>query len=169
MEKKTKELVFSFVLAILGIYVFVEGLLIYKRAASAPYFITEFSISPGFLPVILGAFLFIFSIIFAFGLLKGSDDIKGDLSKHVNKACKGIKEYITSQETLFTAGGVVIMAIYSFILMEILPFWIASIIFLLALFFYLRAAKWWMNIIVAMGAIALVVIVFQYCFNAALP
>ena len=60
MESKTKEMVFSFALVITGIYVAIEGFRIYLRAASAPYFITTFSISPGFIPFIIGIALIIF-------------------------------------------------------------------------------------------------------------
>lgn len=169
MEKKTKDLVFSFVLAILGAYVFIEGLFIYKRAASAPYFITGFSISPGFLPTILGAALFLCSFILAFGSLKGGESIRKEFVSQMKAAGKYFKDNIANREYLFTFGGVVIMAIYTFLLMEILPFWAASIIFLLGLFFYLRAGKWWKIALVSVGAVALTVIVFQYCFNAALP
>lgn len=169
MEKKTKDLVFSFVLAILGIYVFVEGLFIFKRAASAPYFITDFSISPGFLPTVLGVLLLLCSFILAYGSLKNGEGIKNEFVSSMKEFGSWFKNNIANKDYLFTAGGVVIMGIYTFLLMEFLPFWLASLIFLIALFFYLRAGKWWKVTLVAIAAVALIVIVFQYCFNAALP
>ena len=42
-------------------------------------------------------------------------------------------------------------------------------IFLAALFFYLRSGKWWKNLLIAILGVIAIVIVFQYCFNAALP
>ena len=69
----------------------------------------------------------------------------------------------------FTIGAVIIMGIYTYVLMELLPFWAATLIFLLAIFFYLRTDKWWKNILVAVLGVIAIVLVFQYCFNAALP
>lgn len=169
MEKKTKDLVFSFVLAILGIYVFVGGLSVYRKAALPPYNITEFTVSPGFLPTVLGALLFVFSVVFALGLLKSERGMKTELIERMKEAGIGLKNSVTDKENLYTALGVVLMAIYSFLLVEFLPFWASSLIFLVALFLYLRAGKWWKSIIVAVAAIVLIIIVFQYCFNAALP
>ena len=74
-----------------------------------------------------------------------------------------------NKDIAFTIGAVIIMGIYTFVLMEVLSFWAASMIFLAALFFYLRSGKWWKNLIVAVVGVIAIVIVFQYCFNAALP
>ena len=77
MESKTKEMVFSFALIITGIYVAIEGYRIYLRAASAPYFITDFSVSPGFIPVILGIALLLFSVLYLFSCLKAEGKSRG--------------------------------------------------------------------------------------------
>lgn len=169
MSKKAKDFVFSFVLAALGIYVAINSFMLYKRVAGPPYRIERFSISPGFLPFILGVLLFFFSVLLFIGSVKGEKGFSATFKENGRGALTWFKESVVNRDYLFTIGGIVIMFIYSFILMSFLPFWISSLIFLLALFFYLNAGKWWKSIIVAVLAIALIVIVFQYCFNAALP
>ncbi len=170
MESKTKEMVFSFALILTGIYVAIEGFRIYLRAASAPYFITEFSVSPGFIPCVLGIALILFSIIHLLSCLKMEGKSSAEVLR-IRWAEVGawIKKNRKSVDIAFTIGAVAIMAVYTYILMELLPFWAASMIFLAALFMYLRAGKWWKNLIIAVLAVALIVVVFQYCFNAALP
>ena len=61
------------------------------------------------------------------------------------------------------------MFIYSYLLLSVLPFWAASLIFLVGIFLYLKAGVWWKSIIVAVAAVVLTVVIFKYCFNAALP
>jgi hypothetical protein len=61
------------------------------------------------------------------------------------------------------------MFIYSYFLVGWLPYWAASLIFLVALMLFLRAAKWWKVIIISLAAVGLIVLLFQVCFNAALP
>ena len=113
--------------------------------------------------------MFFFSVLLFIGSVKGEKGFSATFKENGREALTWFKESVVNRDYLFTIGGIVIMFIYSFILMSFLPFWISSLIFLLALFFYLNAGKWWKSIIVAVLAIALIVIVFQYCFNAALP
>lgn len=170
MENKTKEMVFSFALVITGIYVAVEGFRIYLRAASAPYFITTFSVSPGFIPFIIGIALIIFSTLFLFQCLKEEGKSRAEVLKmRWSEFASWVKANSKNMDIAFTIGAVIIMGIYTYVLMELLPFWAASMIFLIALFCYLRADKWWKNLIVAVVGVIAIVIVFQYCFNAALP
>ena len=170
MESKTKEMIFSFALILTGIYVAIEGLRIYQRAAGAPYFITEFSVSPGFIPFILGIALVLFSILFLLTCLKMEGKGRIEVLRiRWNEFVSWLKTNSRNVDIAFTIGAVVIMGIYTYVLMELLPFWAASMIFLAALFFYLRSGKWWKNLLVAVLGVLAIVIVFQYCFNAALP
>ena len=170
MQSKTKEMVFSFVLIILGIIVAIEGFRIYLRAAEAPYFITEFTISPGFIPTILGIALTLFSVLYLFTCLKMEGKSHTEVLKlRFSEFFSWVKANRKNVDIAFTIGAVILMAIYTYILMEFLSFWIASIIFLLALFFYLRSGSWWKNILVSILGVLLIVFVFQYCFGAALP
>lgn len=170
MESKTKEMIFSFVLVLVGIYIAIEGFMIYLRAASAPYFITEFKTSPGFLPVILGIALVFFSILLLISCLREKDmKVTDVLRRRFLEIGTWVKANKKNADIAFKIGAIILMAIYTYLMMEFLPFWAASVIFLLALFFYLRAGKWWKNVLVAVLGVVTVVVIFQYCFNAALP
>ena len=170
MESKTKEMIFSLVLILAGVYITIEGFMIYARAASAPYFITEFTVSPGFVPVILGIALVFFSILHFITCIRDKDRKPGEVIKaRFAEAAAWVNANKKNVDIAFTIGAVIIMGIYTYILMELLPCWAATVIFLLGIFFYLRADKWWKNILVAVLGVIAIVIVFQYCFNAALP
>ena len=67
------------------------------------------------------------------------------------------------------AIGVVMMFFYTFFLMEWLPFWAASVIFLVAMFLLLRIGKAWKAVVLAVLVVALIVVLFKYGFGAALP
>lgn len=169
MEKKTKDFIFSFVLVILGLYVAIGGYMIYKRAALPPYNITQLSVSPGLLPVILGIALVFCSALLCARSLDRTNGL-GDALRH-----KGadIKEWVDAafhdKGYLFTIGGVAIMAVYTFVLLKFLPFWISSILFLVGVMLYLRAGKFWKIALSSCGAVGMVVLLFQVCFQAVLP
>ena len=169
MDKKTKDFVFSFFLTALGIYFSIEGYAIYRRVAGPPYRIEKFSLSPGFLPFVLGLALIFFSILLFFSTMKGEKNFGTTFVNRWKETGKWYADAVRNKEYLFTIGGIIIMMIYTYLLLDILPFWAASIIFLVAIYLYLRAGKWWKSIIVAVGIVILTVIVFKYCFNAALP
>ena len=65
--------------------------------------------------------------------------------------------------------GCVLMFIYTFFLMELLPFWAASIIFLIVMFVFLRIGPVWKSVLLAVLVVALIVLLFKYGFGAALP
>jgi hypothetical protein len=65
--------------------------------------------------------------------------------------------------------GILILGFYTFVLMAILPFWIASIIFLAVMMMYLKATKIWKILLISALSIGAVVLLFQVGFNAALP
>ena len=53
--------------------------------------------------------------------------------------------------------------------MEWLPFWAASVIFLVAMFIFLKIGKVWKSVVLAVLVVALIVLLFKYGFGAALP
>lgn len=167
MQKKCKDFVFSIVLILLGIYVIIEGFNIYHKAALVPYKITEFSVSPGFLPILLGIALVFCSLILFVQSFKGEK-----LSVALKSRGSEIKDWAKNSvntNVLNMIVGTVIMFFYTFFLMEWLPFWAASLIFLLAMFLLFKAGKWWKCVIIAVLTVALIVVLFKYGFGAALP
>ena len=167
MTKKLKDFVFSIVLILLGAYVTLEGMHIYHKAAEKPYKITQFTVSPGFLPVLLGIALVITSLV----LLVSSFEGEG-----FGEALKNRKTEFTSwTKTAFNADvlnmaiGCLLMFLYTFFLVQMIPFWAASIIFLVAMFLFLRIGKPWKAVVLAVLVVALIVLLFKYGFGAALP
>lgn len=167
MPKKCKDFVFSIVLIALGSYVIYEGFHIYKKASTVPYKITEFTLSPGFLPVILGIALVFCSLILLIQSFKGEKFVEA--LKTRGRELKAWAKDSANSNVLNMTIGTLIMFIYTFFLMEWLPFWAASLIFLLIMFFVFKAGKWWKVIIVAVLVMALIVLLFKYGFGAALP
>ena len=169
MDRNTKDFVFSFVLAALGVYFAIEGFSIYKRVAGPPFKIEKLSLSPGFLPFILGILLVFFSVLLFFSTMKGEKDFGAAFVERWKVVGKWFADASRNKDYYFTIGAVVIMFIYSYLLLSVLPFWAASLVFLVGIFLYLKAGVWWKSIIVAVAAVVLTVVIFKYCFNAALP
>ena len=167
MAKKLKDFIFSIILILLGSYVIIEGMNIYHKAAEKPYKITQFSVSPGFLPVLLGIALVITSVILLVQSFRG-EKFSEALSCRKTEFTEWAKSAFDSN-VLNMAIGVVMMFFYTFFLMEWLPFWAASVIFLVAMFLFLRIGKAWKAVVLAVLVVALIVVLFKYGFGAALP
>ena len=111
-----------------------------------------------------------FSILLLISCLREKDmKVTDVLRRRFLEIGTWVKANKKNADIAFKIGAIILMAIYTYLMMEFLPFWAASVIFLLALFFYLRAGKWWKNVLVAVLGVVTVVVIFQYCFNAALP
>lgn len=165
MDKKAKDFIFSFVLLALGIYETAEGFHIYFQAASSPYNITEFRISPAFLPVVLGIALMFCSILLCRQALKGGDGAKA----YWNQFVAVLKSIPKNKNVLSMVGGTVIVFIYSFILVGWIPYWAATLIFLMGLMLFLQATKPWKVVIVSLVVVGLILLLFKVAFRAALP
>lgn len=164
MDNKQKDFIISLALVALGVYATVGGVDIYRRAARPPYNITSLGISPGLLPIILGSLLLILSLILFFKSLKESSFIG-----RASTLALWLKSAAKNSDIQMMVGGMVIMAIYSFLLVGLLPYWIVSTLFLIALMSFLRASKFLTIIMVALIAVGLVILLFQVGFNVSLP
>lgn len=167
MSKKLKDFIFSIVLILLGSYVIFEGMNIFHKAAEKPYKITQFSVSPGFLPVLLGIALVLTSVILLIQSFKG-EKVGEALANRKTEFCEWTKTAFGENFFRMTIGCVM-MFIYTFFLMEWLPFWAASVIFLVAMFLFLRVGKPWQAVILSVLVVAVIVLLFKYGFGAALP
>ncbi|MDL2229098.1 tripartite tricarboxylate transporter TctB family protein [Treponema sp. OttesenSCG-928-L16] len=168
MESKSKDFIFSIFLAALGGYVIYEGMKIYRYAANPPFKITNFSISPAFLPVVLGAVLIFLSILLFFQSLKGSA-FSVSIKERGRELRDWIKTVPQNRDIFYMGAGMAIMGIYIFILMKFLPFWISSIIYLAGLLIFLRVGKIWKILIITGASVGGVVLLFQVIFRASLP
>lgn len=167
MTKKLKDFIFSIVLILLGAYVTIEGFNIYHTAAKIPYQVKQFTVSPGFLPVILGFALVITSVLLLIQSFKG-ESVKDALKNRKTEFASWTKTAF-GENFFRMAIGCVMMFIYTFFLMEWLPFWAASLIFLIGMFLFLRVGKPWQAVILSALVVALIVLLFKYGFGAALP
>ena len=167
MEKKLKDFIFSIILIVVGTYVVCEGLHIYRTAAKRPYNITVFTVSPGFLPFILGIALIFTSVLLLVSSFKG-EKFKEALSARKTEF-KNWTETAFNKDVLNMGIGAVIMFIHSFFLVEFLPFWAASLIFLIVMYLFLKIGKVWKAIALAVLIVGLIILLFKYGFGAALP
>ena len=167
MTKKLKDFVFSVVLLLLGAYVTAEGINIYHKAAEKPYKVTQFTVSPGFMPVLLGIALALTAVILLISSFKG-EKIGEALSNRKTEFAAWSKTAFNS-DVLNMTIGCLLMFIYTFFLVQLLPFWLASIIFLIVMFLFLRIGPAWKAVLLAVLVVALIVLLFKYGFGAALP
>lgn len=169
MDQKAKDFIFSFVLIIFGIFTTIGGVQIYHKAAERPYNITEFSISPGFLPVILGVALILCSMILLVQSLSGKESYKVALKDNLEQFKAWFKPAVTSKDTISMVVGTLIMFVYCFFLIDICHYMIASFVFLVGIMLFLKASKWWKIVLISAGAMGLIYLLFKVAFRAALP
>jgi len=176
MNKKTKDLILAFITLIFGIYITFESYGIYKTALVRPYNVEKLSLSPGFLPLILGILLIFFSLLLIFFSLVSKEKKLGETVKeHIAEIKTRFHETAKDPNTYRMVIGMIIMFIFSFFLVGLrigsfkLPFYISGGIFMFALLMYLGAVKWWQSIIITVITMLLIVVLFQYGFRAILP
>ena len=65
--------------------------------------------------------------------------------------------------------GVVLMALYTFVLLGMLPFWLATFLFMLLLMYFLEAGSIVKIVLISVLVTGLVILLFQVCFRVPLP
>ena len=65
--------------------------------------------------------------------------------------------------------GVVLLGVYTFVLLGLLPFWLATFLFMLLLMYFLEAGSLVQIVSVSVLVTALIIILFQVCFRVPLP
>jgi uncharacterized membrane protein len=171
LQPRNKDFVFSAALIALGVYVVYEGFAIYQRAAAPPFKIEAMSVSPGLLPIILGIALVVLSVLL---LMKSLAAEKGGgrgaaLGEQLATLAAWFPTLFRNQDFINMAAGVAIMAVYVFGLVKNLPYWAASLLFLLGVFFFLRVGRWWKMVVISLASVGGVLLLFQVVFRAALP
>ena len=117
MNKKTKDLVLAIICIFFGIYVTAEGLNICKVASVKPYNVAKFSLSPGFLPTVLGVLLIVFSLLLVFFSFREEGKKLGEVAKERKEdIVEGVKRTSKDPDTYRMIIGMVIMAVFSFFL-----------------------------------------------------
>jgi len=161
-EKKArnaaKDLFCGVLLVLFGIYVIIDSLnmKVYNTFIDAP----------GFFPTLIGAVLVLLGGILAFIGFKlgGARELKEVFSGAF------IKEFITSDSTIRVVILVAMMVVYIYVLLGRVHFIIATSIYLIANFLYLKATKqWWLGIIIAVAMSVIVYYAFKLGFGISMP
>ena len=149
-----RDMVSGFLLVLFGIYIIVDSL-------NMKIFNT-FLDAPGFFPTIVGAVIAVLGAIVAFiGFRLGG-------MKELKEVCNGefLKKFITSDGTVRVVILIAMMVIYIWVLLGRIHFIIATSIYLIANFLYLKATKqWWLSIIIAVATSAIVYYAFKLGFG----
>ena len=161
-EKKSrnaaKDLFYGVLLVLFGIYVIIDSLhmKVYNTFIDAP----------GFFPTIIGAVIVLLGAVLAFiGIKLGG-------VRELKEVCNGafLKQFFTSDSTVRVVILVAMMAIYIYVLLGRVHFIIATSVYLIANFLYLKATKqWWLGIIIAVAMSVIVYYAFKLGFGISMP
>lgn len=149
-----KDLFSGVLLVLFGIYIVVEALnlKVYNTFIDAP----------GFFPAIVGSVIAILGGVLAFIALK-----LGGL-REIGEVLTGraIKEFLTSDATLRVVILIAMMVIYIWGLLGRVHFIIATSVYLIANFLYLKATeRWWVSVIIAVATSVIVYYAFKWGFG----
>ena len=161
-EKKernaAKDFASGIVIVLLGIFILVDALhmKIYNTFLDAP----------GFFPAIVGGVIIVLGAVLAFIGFKlgGARELKEVLNGPY------LKKFITGDATVRVLILIAMMVIYIWGLLGRIHFIIATSIYLIANFLYLKATKyWWLSIIIAVAMSAIVYYAFKLGFGINMP
>ena len=161
-EKKERNAAKDFVS---GILLVILGIFILFDAMSMKIYNT-FLDAPGFFPAIVGGVIIVLGAILAFigYKLGGLTELKEVLNGVF------LKQFITSDGTVRVLILIAIMVVYIWGLLGRMHFIIATSIYLIANFLYLKALKqWWLSIIIAVAMSAIVYYAFKLGFGITMP
>ncbi len=157
-NKKTYDFFSSIVMFLLAVYFIFESLNIYTEAGKVFY------LSAALVPAMLGGILFLLSLALFFTSLK-EGGIKERL-KEIKELYLAIKQ---DKNTFRIIAGIGIMALYIFVFMAFLPFWLATFLFILLLLYFLDAGSIIHITLIAATSVAFIVLLFQVFFRVPLP
>lgn len=149
-----KDFVSGILLVVFGVYIVVDalGMKVYNTFIDAP----------GFFPTIVGAIIALLGGILAFMGFKlgGARELKEVLNLPY------LKQFVTNDGTVRVVVLIAMMVIYIWVLLGRMHFIIATSIYLIANFLYLKATKhWWVSIIIAVATSAIVYYTFKFGFG----
>lgn len=156
-DNKHYDFLSSVVLIIIGVYIIASGVGIYHKAKEPLH------VSPGLFPIILGCALILCSILLLISSLKD-----GGVKQRIEEIKGWAGHTFKEKATISMIVGTVIMGIYSFVLLSILPFWLGSLIFMIFLFIYLNAASVIKILILSGGSVLAIILLFQVLFRVPL-
>lgn len=120
--------------------------------------------SPALMPGLLGAALLLCSLLLFRQSLRGAG-----VRARLGEAGEWAGRLARHPDTRTTVIGLLMMAIYTFVLLQTLQFWAASLIFIVALLMFLRAARWPWVLVISGATVGGIVVLFSGVFNIPLP
>jgi len=153
-----KDFIVSAVATLSAFALVLGSLNIYARANEPMYK------SPALLPLLVSVALLGVSLIL---LVKSFRS--GGLVARVKETGEWLSILIRAPFARNTLAGLIVMAIYVFLLLPRLPFWVSSIAFLIAIFALLRAGKWWAMVTLSGGLVGAIYLLFSIVLRAPLP
>ena len=151
-NNKMKDFISSAVIFSLSLYVLFEGYNIYTKSGKLLY------LSPALIPLMLG------TIVLFTGSLK-----EGGLQARAAELKAWSGEVKADRGTMRMLVGVVLMGLYTFVLLGMLPFWLATFLFMLLLMYFLEAGSIVKIVVISVLVTGLVIFLFQVCFRVPLP
>ena len=153
-----KDLVCGALIALFGLYVLITSL-------NMKVYRTFFD-GPGFFPAIVGTVMLLLGVILAvIGFKLGGMRQLGEVLN-----AKFLKEFVTSDSTVRILILIAMMAVYIYVLLGRVHFIIATSVYLIANFLYLKALKqWWVGVIVAVAVSFAVYYAFRLGFGITMP
>jgi len=153
-----KDFASGILLVLFGIYIIIESLnmKVYNTFIDAP----------GFFPLIIGIVLTILGAILALiGFRTGG---AGELKEVLTG--KFLKAFATDETTIRVLILLAMMAVYIYVLVGRMHFILATSIYLIANFLYLKAVKrWWISIIIAVVASVVIYYAFMLGLGITMP
>ena len=145
-------------LTLLSIAILIGSVAIHTRVDEPLY------ASPALMPGILGAALLLCSLLLLWQSVRG-----GGWRTRAAEAGAWIAGVAKHPDTRTTLIGLALMAIYTFVLVPLLPFWIATVLFTTAMLAFLRATRWYWVLLISAATAGGIVLLFETAFNIPLP
>jgi len=141
-------------------FLFHQSLLIHEDAK------VSWAVSPALLPMFLASCLFICCMILLLRSQRGQN-----LAVLTTSVGANVKSWFCSNTSDWKriVGGVVLLGVYIFALIPLFEFWLSSSLFLITLFFFLRAASVGKIALVTVAAVGGIIVLFNKIFNVTLP
>jgi hypothetical protein len=148
----------SIVLMALSVIVSIVSYGYYVKSRKAFY------ASPGFMPIIICAALFLLGLSLMLQSVK-KNSVKEIFRRVLDAAPRGL----TSLRFRNSVIGLAFFGIYIYVLLRFLPFWLASAVLLFVCFLFLKASKLFKIVIISVLSIGGIVLLFQVIFRVPMP
>ena len=143
----------------IGLYVCLDGVRIVNDPSLGAL---EPVARPGMTMIAVGGLLALMGLILALIGFKGSGN-------PVRIGGAALREWVRRPAFLKGLIVITVIAAYYFVLWRLVPYWVSTSLFLLALMFVFKAGKWWKILIIAGVTVALVVYFFGVLAQVMLP